>query len=159
MKKEKEKPNYGTRQLFLDTLQKIGCQYKISDIDHEHPIWFHYQGELMTAMADDSVRYVSIVNEFWDRSEDTMTKSLENIWMAVNDINRDFHVSTYFDISSGTGSIDISSGINILFVKEIPHLDDYLRKMLRNFFCMQNAYWHELARLEADIEVSQDTNK
>ena len=35
----------GTRELFLETLTKIGCQYEFSEEENDDRIFFAYQGE------------------------------------------------------------------------------------------------------------------
>lgn len=60
-KKEMEIKNKNTRELFLDTLERIGCQYQLGE-DEDTRIFFSYQGEHFFAdMNEDSI-YVHI----WD---------------------------------------------------------------------------------------------
>ena len=40
--------NKGTRDLFLETLTKIGCQYEFAEEEGDDRIFFAYQGELFS---------------------------------------------------------------------------------------------------------------
>ena len=44
--KKQMENNKGTRDLFLETLTKIGCQYEFAEEEGDDRIFFAYQGEL-----------------------------------------------------------------------------------------------------------------
>ena len=48
----------GTRDLFLETLTKIGCQYKLAEEGDD--INFGYQGEYFVVRASNENRYIQI---------------------------------------------------------------------------------------------------
>ena len=52
-----------TRDLFLETLTKIGCQYEIYPDDGN--IGFGYQGENFVATANNEGWYVRVWDTFW----------------------------------------------------------------------------------------------
>lgn len=60
----------GTRDLFLDTLSKIGCQYELGETEEDcDKIYFAYQGENFTASANNEGWYVHIWDTYWGHVE------------------------------------------------------------------------------------------
>lgn len=64
--KDEEKVQ-GTRDLFLETLTKIGCQYEIDPEDGN--ILFAYQGENFVVNANNEGWYVRVWDTFWGHVE------------------------------------------------------------------------------------------
>ena len=58
----------GTRDLFLETLTKLGCQYEMED-DEDGKIHFAYQGEYFTALIINNRQFVHIYDTHWGHVE------------------------------------------------------------------------------------------
>ena len=56
--------NIGTRDLFLDTLTKLGCQYQLGE-GEDNRIFFAYQGEHFFADTTNDIKYVHLWDTHW----------------------------------------------------------------------------------------------
>ena len=59
----------GTRDLFLETLTKIGCQYKLAEEESDDRIFFAYQGESFFVYARNDSRFIYIYDTHWGHVE------------------------------------------------------------------------------------------
>lgn len=62
----------GTRDLFMEVLTKIGCQYQLGEGDDSR-IFFAFQGENMFADASNESLYVVVWDTYWEHVECYMT--------------------------------------------------------------------------------------
>ena len=92
--KDEEKVK-GTRDLFLETLTKIGCQYEIDSEDGN--ILFAYQGENFVATANNEGWYVRVWDTYWGHVELYNVEEFSRLKKAVNhatlQVNIPFHFS------------------------------------------------------------------
>lgn len=59
----------GTRDLFLEILTKIGCQYNLAEEEGDNRILFAYQGEKFVVDASNDNRYIHIWDTYWEHVE------------------------------------------------------------------------------------------
>ena len=132
--------------LFLDTIDKLGCIYYESD--EERTIVFNYLGESFTAYILCDTDFVTILDNSFEvlegSDEDDKTKMRE----IVNDLNGIFDISVYYDVSKEDGSIHISASTKILFIEEIPEIDIYLKSILNDFLRLKKKYWKQVGYIE-----------
>ena len=57
---EETKRTKSTRELFMETLTEIGCQYELSEEENDDRIFFDYQGEHFLAGVNNDSFYVHI---------------------------------------------------------------------------------------------------
>ena len=73
----------GTRDLFLDVLTKIGCQYELGEGEDER-IYFAYQGENFMVDTNNDSPYVVIWDTYWNSFELYDIEELSRIKKAIN---------------------------------------------------------------------------
>lgn len=142
-----------TRDLFLETLTKIGCQYEI-DQDEEY-IYFAYQGENFVASTTNDNRYVRLWDSFWGHVELYDVEEFSRLRMAVNHANLNCSTMTIYTINEEEQKVDVHCKSAIPFMSEMPDLEDYLRKELGDFFNAHHLVGSEMAKLR---EKEQDKN-
>lgn len=133
-----------SRQLFVDTLLKIGCQYEIDD---DGRILFAYQGERFVVGASNDHAYVSIWDYCWKSVELDDIDEIARLRKCINEANLNCTVKTVFTIDNEGNTMDVHCHAVILFIPEIPNIDDYMRLELNEFFRAHQTVDTELIKL------------
>lgn len=93
MDEEKAK---GVRDLFLETLTKIGCQYEFGEVEDDDLIYFSYQGEHFFADAKNDNWYVQIYDIYWYHVGLYDIDEFARLKKVINESNRANSVMTYY---------------------------------------------------------------
>lgn len=136
----------GTRDLFLDTLTKIGCQYQLSE-DDDNRIFFAYQGEHFFADTTNDIKYVHLWDTHWGHVELYDIDEVSRLRKAINTSNLNTSVTTVFTIDEVGKNMDVHSKSTIPFLSSMPDLDDYLRVELNDFFRAHQVVGNEMHKL------------
>ena len=141
----------GTRDLFLDTLTRIGCQYELGEGD---VIIFGYQGEQFIVKANNNNHFIHIYDTYWGHVELYNVEDLSRLKKAINVSNLSNSVTAVYTVNEAGGTVDVHSKMAILFISEIPAIDDYLRMELNEFFRA-----HETISIEMTKQREMETEK
>ena len=139
--------NKGTRDLFLETLTKIGCQYEFAEEEDDDRIFFAYQGEHFFVNATNEGWYIHIYDTHWGHVELYDIEEFARLKKAINGSNLSNSVMTVYTIDEAGSSVDVHCKSTILFVPQIPRIEDYLRLELNEFFRAHQYVGNEMARL------------
>ena len=142
----------GTRDLFMETLTKIGCQYELAEDDDDNRIFFAYQGEHFLADARDDWQYVQIWDTHWGHIELYDVDEFTRLKKAINGSNLNNSVMTIYTIDKVGKNVDVHSKSIILFIPQIPDLVNYLRLELNEFFRAHQYVGNEMAKLREQEE-------
>ena len=134
----------GTRDLFLETLTNIGCQYSIED---DGDINFGYQGEYFVVRANNENRYIQIYDTHWAHVELYDVDEFTRLKKAINDSNINNSVITIYTINEAGSNVDVHCKSTILFIPQIPELENYLRLELNEYFRVHQFINAEMAKL------------
>ena len=145
-----EETMIGTRDLFLETLTKIGCQYEIDPEDGD--ISFGYQGEHFVANATNEGWYVRVWDTFWGHVELYDVDEFTRLRRAINHANLNCATMTVYTINEEGKNVDVHSKSVFPFISQMPELDNYLRGELNDFFNAHRLVGNELARLREQEE-------
>lgn len=143
----------GTRDLFMETLTKIGCQYELAEEEGDNRIFFAYQGEHFFADTTNEVRYVHLWDTHWGHVELYDIDEFARLKKAINGSNLNNSVTTVYTIDEDGKNVDVHSKSIILFVPQIPDLEDYLRLELNEFFRAHQYVGTEMAKLREKEEA------
>ena len=146
-KKQMENNNTGTRDLFLETLTKIGCQYEFAEEEGDDRIFFAYQGEHFFVNATNEGWYVHIYDTHWGHIELYDIDEFARLKKAINGSNLNNSVMTVYTIDEAGNNVDVHCKSTILFVPQSPRIEDYLRLELNEFFRAHQYVGNEMARL------------
>lgn len=133
----------GTRDLFLETLTRIGCQYEFGEGDD---ISFGYQGEHFIVRANNNNHFIHIYDTYWGHVELYNVEDLSRLKKAINESNLNNCVTAVYTVDEAGGTVDVHSKTDILFTQEIPAIDDYLRMELNEFFRVHETINIEMAK-------------
>ena len=137
----------GTRDLFLETLTKIGCQYEFAEEEGDDRIFFAYQGEHFFVNATNEGWYIHIYDTHWGHVKLYDIEEFARLKKAINGSNLSNSVMTVYTIDEAGNSVDVHCKSTILFVPQIPHIEDYLRLELNEFFRAHRYVGNEMERL------------
>ena len=134
-----------TRDFFLDTLRKIGCQYEI-DEDND-TIIFAYQGEYFQVYARNESPFVTLYDTHWAHIELCDIDEFARLQKTINQSNINNSVITVYTIDEAGGNVDVHCKSVVLFIPELPSIADYLRLELGEFFRVHNSIGAEMEKL------------
>ena len=157
MNKETNKEEkIGTRDLFLETLTKIGCQYEIEEGEgiEEGDIRFGYQGEFFVVRASNKTHFIQIYDTHWGCVELYDIDEFARLKKAINESNIRNSVTTIYTIDEAGSNVDVHCKSVILFVPEIPNISDYLRLELSEYFRVHETINIEMAK-QRELEVGK----
>lgn len=138
-----------TRDLFLDTLTKIGCQYELRE-GEDNRVFFAYQGEHFFADTTNESLYVCIWDAYWEHVELYNVDDVARLRKAINTSNFNSSVTTVFTIDEAGNNMDVHSKSTIPFVSTMPDLEMYLRAELDNFFRAHQIVGSEMHNLREE---------
>ena len=142
----------GTRDLFLETLTKIGCQYEIEE-EEEGDIHFGYQGEFFMVRASNNGRFIHIYDTHWGHVDLNDIDECMRLRKAINESNIRNGVTAIYTVDEERGYLNIHCKSVILFIPEIPDIGDYLRIELNDYFRVHETINVEMAKLrDAEVE-------
>lgn len=122
-----------TRDFFLDTLIKLGCQYELADGDDKR-IDFFYHGECFSAYASNDKLYVSLWDTYWKQVELQDIDEVCCLRKAINTSNINARVTTIYTIDEANSKMIVHSKSTIPFLSSMPVIENYLRTELNVFF-------------------------
>ena len=139
----------GTRELFMETLTKMGCQYEIGENegDEEGDIRFGYQGEYFAVRASNKNPFIQIYDTHWGHVELYDIDEFARLKKAINESNIRNSVTTVYTIDEAGSNVYVHCKSVILFIPEIPDIADYLRLELHEYFRVHETINLEMAKL------------
>ena len=143
---EETKGTKSTRELFMETLTEIGCQYELSEDQDDDRIFFDYQGEHFFAGVCNDSFYVHIYDTYWGHVELYDIDEFSRLRKAVNESNKTSGVTTFYDIDEVGKNVDVHSKSIIPFMSEMPNLGAFLRVELNEFFRAHQCVKLEMAK-------------
>ena len=143
---EKAPRQLHTRELFLQTLTAIGCQYEVDEHDR---VCFAYQGEHFVVDADNDTPYITIYDFAWHIVPMSDIDEISRLRRAVNEVNWQNSVTTLFTIDNEDNSMVVHCKVTIVFVRQLHDLQGYLRIELAEFFRAHRLLADEMAKLRA----------
>lgn len=136
----------GARDLFLDILTNIGCQYQLGE-DDDTRIFFAYQGEHFFADTTNDIMYVHLWDTHWGHVDLCDIDEVSRLRKAINASNLNTAVTTVFTIDEEGKNMDVHSKSTIPFISSMPNLEDYLKVELNEFFRSHQMVGTEMHKL------------
>lgn len=138
--------NLGTRDLFMQVLTSIGCQYQLCEGD-DNRISFAYQGEHFFADTTNDIMYVRLWDTYWGRVELCDIDEVSRLRKAINISNINAAITIVFTVDEEGKNMDVHSKSTIPFLSSMPYLDDYLKVELNEFFRAHQVLGNEMHKL------------
>ena len=147
-----ELENSKTRDLFLETLSKIGCQYEIDDSDR---INFQWQGGYFCADTTNDCLFVNIWYMQWGEWELYDIEELSRVKRIINNACIHFSLNVVYTINEAGSNFFVHSKKNFLFISQIPNREGYLQAILAEFFRVRHYFEVELDKMKNEEEKIQ----
>ena len=146
-KKNDMENNMGTRDLFMQTLTKIGCQYELAEEEGDNRIFFAYQGEHFFADTTNEGWYVHVWDTHWYHVELYDVDELSRLKKAINNANLNCATITVYTIDEAGSNVDVHCKSTFPFIPQIPNIETYLRGELNDFFRAHQYVGSEMTKL------------
>lgn len=137
------------RDLFLETLTALGCQYEVDEDDH---INFQWQGGYFSAHASNESLFVTIWYFQWGEWELYDIDMLSRVKQVINNANINYSLNVVYSLNEEGGNFYIHSSKSFVFVPQLPDIKGYLQAMLGEFFVVRRYVEKELDKLENQEE-------
>ncbi|MBO7538807.1 MAG: hypothetical protein J6T44_05955 [Prevotella sp.] len=144
--------------LVLCTLRKIGCEPETEERGDLTWVYFTYQGEKFTIECNDSCRFIVIYDTWWfQMSVYSDVEEIADLHKVINLANQHANVTVIHTVNQEIEEIGVHSRRNILFISQIPEIDQYLICVLNDFFKVQRYVVTELEKCK--VREKQETNR
>lgn len=141
--------------LILCTLRKIGCEPETEEQGDLRRVYFTYQGEKFAIECNDSCRFIVIYDTWWyQMSVYSDVEDIANLHKVINLANQHASVTVIHTVNQEIEEIGVHSRRNILFIPQIPEIDQYLVSVLNDFFKVQRYVVTELEKCKVREEQS-----
>ena len=151
--KKIEQTMTGTRDLFLETLTKIGCQYEI--VPEDGSISFCFQGENFLASASNEGWYVRVWDLYWGSVDLYDVDEFSRLRKAVNNANINCATMTVYTINEEAKTVDVHCKSTFPFMYQMPEQENYLRSVLSDFFTAHRFIGNEMAKLREQDQTDK----
>ncbi len=113
-----------TKSLLRSTLTNMGCTVEEDD----EKLWTEYQGENFVFYCNEEDPNIRIIDYSWySQGLDDLTE-LSCLKSAINRTNMRSDSTIVYAIDKEDGEALVHSSREIIFIKEIPALEDYIRR-------------------------------
>lgn len=144
----------GTRDLFLETLTKMGCQYTVDEED-ECRYYFAYQGENFAVDMSNDRMYVQLWDMFWASVELYDIDKFARLKKVINESNLRFATTTIYTVNEAGSTVDVHCKSVVYFAPSIPDIETYLRTELGDYFHVHQFINTEMAKLKEQEEATK----
>lgn len=138
----------GTRDLFIDILTNMGCQYRIDD----EKVYFPYQGEHFCAVTTNDSIYVDIWDVHWNSVDINNVDEVVILKEAINNINMESSITTLYSVDKEDNELCLHCKTTIPFFLSIPDLEAFLKAYLELFFRTHRLVVYEMYKLREERE-------
>ena len=145
--KQEEPPH--TKDLCIELLKQLNCEVFVSE-EEENRLDFKYQGEHFIIDATNESFFINIWDPGWYVVPLDDLEQMSNVRKAVNTINNYSGTTIVYYIEEGQKFI-LHSKRQCILPKDLPHVKEYLRALLDDFFAVQK--W-----LSKEIETQNKEN-
>ena len=146
--KQEEPPH--TRDLCIELLKQLNCEVFVSE-EEENRLDFKYQGEHFIIDATNESFFINIWDPGWYVVPLDDLEQMSNVRKAVNTINNYSGTTIVYYIEEEGQKFILHSKRQCILPKDLPHVKEYLRALLDDFFAVQK--W-----LSKEIETQNKEN-
>lgn len=133
--------------LVLTTLRKIGCDPETEVRNNLNYAYFTFQGEKYMIESNDTCKFITIYDTWWHSiSVYSDVEEIANLHKTINLVNQYVNCTLLYTTNKDIEEIGVHSRRTILFIKEIPEIDNYLICVLNDFFKAQRLVLTELEK-------------
>ena len=160
----KTKDNYHTKDLFINTLVKLGGQYLIrSEVSTEYDIKFKYSECKFMANATNESYDVDIWFPNWYSVNLSDDETCEYVKNMVNDLNYVCKSKFFYTVHTDDNLLRLHSSISFQLLPNIPNIEEYVSGKLNQIISDQQWFIEKMESLIEQVLLSvehdeEDTN-
>ena len=139
--KQAEPPH--TRDLCIELLKQLNCEVSVAEED-ENRLCFQYQGELFVIDTSNESFFIDIWDPRWYIVPLDDLEQMSNVRKAINTINNYSGTTIVYSIEEEGQKFVLHSKRQCILTKKIPHVKEYLRALLNDFFTVHNRLREEI---------------
>ena len=143
LQEEKQAGPPHTRDLCIELLKQLNCEVSVAEED-ENRLCFQYQGELFVIDASNESFFIDIWDPRWYIVPLDDLEQMSNVRKAINTINNYSGTTIVYSIEEEGQKFVLHSKRQCILTKEIPHVKEYLRALLNDFFTVHNRLREEI---------------
>lgn len=150
LQEEKQEEPPHTKDLCIELLKQLNCEVFVSE-EEENRLEFKYQGEHFIIDATNESFFINIWDPGWYVVPLDDLEQMSNVRKAVNTINNYSGTTIVYYIEEEGQKFILHSKRQCILPKDLPHVKEYLRALLDDFFAVQK--W-----LSKEIETQNKEN-
>lgn len=152
---KKKEMNYPTRDLFIETLVKLGGEYLIrSEVNTEYDIKFKYSECKFMANATNDNYDIDIWYPNWysiDLGDDETCDYIKNL---VNDLNYVCKSKFFYTVHKDDNLLRLHSSISFQLLPNIPNIEEYVSGKLNQIISDQQWFIQKMESLIEQVLLS-----
>ena len=145
--KQEEPPH--TKDLCIELLKQLNCEVTVLE-ENENRLYFEYQGEHIVINATNESFFINIWDPGWYVVPLDDLEQMSNVRKAVNTINNYSGTTIVYYIEEEGQKFILHSKRQCILPKDLPHVKEYLRALLGDFFTAQNKLREEIVPLRTE---------
>ena len=149
LQEEKQEEPPHTKDLCIELLKQLNCEVFVSE-EEENRLDFTYQGEHFIIDATNESFFINIWDPGWYVVPLDDLEQMSNVRKAVNTINNYSGTTIVYYIEEEGQKFILHSKRQCILPKDLPHVKEYLRALLGDFFTAQNKLREETAPLRTE---------
>ena len=143
LQEEKQAGPPHTRDLCIELLKQLNCEVSVEEED-ENRLYFEYHGEHFIIDASNESFFIDIWDPRWYIVPLDDLEQMSNVRKAINTINNYSGTTIVYCIEEEEQKFVLHSKRQCILTKEIPHVKEYLRALLNDFFTVHNRLREEI---------------
>ena len=144
LQEEKQEEPPHTKDLCIELLKQLNCEVFVSE-EEENRLDFKYQGEHFIIDATNESFFINIWDPGWYVVPLDDLEQMSNVRNAVNTINNYSGTTIVYYIEEEGQKFILHSKRQCILPKDLPHVKEYLRALLDDFFAVQKWLSKEIA--------------
>ena len=144
LQEEKQEEPPHTKDLCIELLKQLNCEVFVSE-EEENRLDFKYQGEHFIIDATNESFFINIWDPGWYVVPSDDLEQMSNVRKAVNTINNYSGTTIVYYIEEEGQKFILHSKRQCILPKDLPHVKEYLRALLDDFFAVQKWLSKEIA--------------
>ena len=144
LQEEKQEEPTHTKDLCIELLKQLNCEVFVSE-EEENRLDFKYQGEHFIIDATNESFFINIWDPGWYVVPLDDLEQMSNVRKAVNTINNYSGTTIVYYIEEEGQKFILHSKRQCILPKDLPHVKEYLRALLDDFFAVQKWLSKEIA--------------
>lgn len=147
MEENKNKREWYTQELLIETLRNMGCR---PSKEEDGDIYVEYQGAGFSIEADEVSPFATFRFLFWYEFSSYNIDAFSTMQKIVNNANCALNISVFYTINKDSDTVYIHSSKRVLFIPQIPKIDNYMHSVFRELFYSRQYVSNALDRVLYD---------